>query len=40
MHDNTIDRTTNGSGFVTNYTVEELQKFDAGSWFGAAQLYE
>ncbi len=33
MHDNTVDRTTNGKGFVHSYTLSELQKLDAGSWF-------
>ncbi|HSG32420.1 MAG TPA: glycerophosphodiester phosphodiesterase [Thermodesulfobacteriota bacterium] len=30
MHDDTIDRTTNGSGNVNNYTLSELKEFDAG----------
>lgn len=29
IHDETIDRTTNGKGFVKDYTLAELQKFDA-----------
>lgn len=33
IHDATIDRTTNGSGAVSELTVEELKAFDAGSWF-------
>lgn len=33
IHDGTIDRTTDGSGAVNEMTVEELQAFDAGSWF-------
>ena len=33
IHDETIDRTTNGSGQVEDYTLAELQNFDAGSWF-------
>ena len=28
MHDETIDRTTNGKGKVSNYTYQELLKFD------------
>ena len=35
MHDETIDRTTNGTGPVTNYTLTELRCLDAGAWFGA-----
>lgn len=33
LHDSDVDRTTNGSGDVSNFTLEELQKLDAGSWF-------
>ena len=33
IHDETLDRTTNGSGEVSQFTLEELQKLDAGSWF-------
>ncbi len=29
IHDETIDRTTNGKGYVVDYTYEELSKFDA-----------
>ncbi|MEY8000758.1 glycerophosphodiester phosphodiesterase [Clostridium sp. Mt-5] len=29
-HDETIDRTTNGSGFIRNHTYEEIRKFNAG----------
>ncbi|WP_173915474.1 glycerophosphodiester phosphodiesterase [Halobacillus sp. Marseille-Q1614] len=34
IHDTTLDRTTDGSGNVGDFTYEELQKLDAGSWFG------
>ncbi|MDZ7756391.1 glycerophosphodiester phosphodiesterase [Rhodohalobacter sp.] len=34
IHDETLDRTTNGTGKVVDYTFEELAKLDAGSWFG------
>lgn len=33
IHDDTIDRTTNGRGKVADYTLKELKQFDAGSWF-------
>ena len=33
IHDPTLDRTTDGSGFVRAMTVAELKRFDAGSWF-------
>ena len=33
MHDVTVDRTTNGKGRVTDLTLAEIQKLDAGSWF-------
>lgn len=33
IHDQTVDRTTNSKGRVIDFTLEEVQKFDAGSWF-------
>jgi glycerophosphoryl diester phosphodiesterase len=33
IHDDTVDRTTNGIGPVHNFNLKELQKLDAGSWF-------
>ncbi|GAX47963.1 glycerophosphodiester phosphodiesterase family protein [Pseudolactococcus reticulitermitis] len=35
IHDESIDRTTNGTGLVRNLTFSELQQFSAGSWFSA-----
>src|SRR5206468_434819 len=32
IHDDTVDRTTDGSGPVTNHTLAALQTLDAGSW--------
>ena len=31
IHDATVDRTTNGTGYVKNLTLSELQKLDAGN---------
>jgi glycerophosphoryl diester phosphodiesterase len=33
FHDLKVDRTTNGTGFVHDFTLEELKELDAGSWF-------
>jgi glycerophosphoryl diester phosphodiesterase len=33
IHDDTLDRTTNGKGPVQKYTLAELRRLDAGSWF-------
>ncbi len=33
IHDQTVDRTTNGTGLVSSYTLEELRRFDAGYRF-------
>lgn len=33
MHDSTVDRTTNGNGEVSSFTLSDLKKLDAGSWF-------
>ena len=33
IHDDTLDRTTNGSGPVAEHTLEELLRLDAGAWF-------
>lgn len=32
IHDHLVDRTTDGSGLVREFTMAELQRFDAGSW--------
>lgn len=34
VHDETLDRTTDGSGPVADRTLAELRQLDAGSWFG------
>ncbi len=33
MHDDTVDRTTNGHGFVHDMTLEQLEHLEAGLWF-------
>ena len=33
LHDDTFDRTTNGSGLAINYDYEKIKKFDAGKFF-------
>src|SRR6266436_9009065 len=35
LHDDTLERTTNGRGPVSSKTLEQLRKLDAGSWFKA-----
>jgi glycerophosphoryl diester phosphodiesterase len=34
MHDATVDRTTNGTGPVSALTLAQVQRLDAGRWFG------
>lgn len=33
MHDESVERTTNGTGLITRMTAAEIAKLDAGSWF-------
>ncbi|TXK17332.1 glycerophosphodiester phosphodiesterase family protein [Homoserinibacter sp. GY 40078] len=33
MHDDTVDRTTDGRGAVADLTVDEIRALDAGSWY-------
>ena len=35
IHDDTVDRTTDGTGTVANMTATELDELDAGSWQGS-----
>src|SRR5688572_11167984 len=35
IHDETLDRTTNGHGLVRDHSLAELKRLDAGAWFGA-----
>ncbi len=34
FHDETLDRTTNGSGNIADKTLEELKELDCGGWYG------
>jgi len=40
IHDETLDRTTNGTGLVCDYPYDYLKTLDAGSWFNLAFLGE
>ncbi|GAA0322455.1 glycerophosphodiester phosphodiesterase [Bacillus carboniphilus] len=33
IHDETVDRTTNGTGYIRDLTLTEIKRLDAGSWF-------
>jgi len=35
IHDATLERTTDGRGLVSEYTLSELKELDAGSWFSS-----
>lgn len=36
MHDEKVDRTTDGTGFVKDMTLAEIKQLDAGTWFNEA----
>ncbi|MBW4080611.1 glycerophosphodiester phosphodiesterase family protein [Paenibacillus sp. S150] len=36
IHDESVNRTTNGKGYVKNMTLEQITRLDAGSWFNKA----
>ena len=36
LHDRTLQRTTTGNGIARKYSLQELSKYDAGSWFEPA----
>ncbi|WP_342577800.1 glycerophosphodiester phosphodiesterase family protein [Psychrobacillus sp. FSL K6-2843] len=36
MHDEKVDRTTDGEGLVKDFTLEELKELNAGKWFNDA----
>src|SRR3954447_6438323 len=33
IHDETVDRTSNGTGTVSELTLEQIRRLDAGKWF-------
>ena len=35
VHDTTVDRTSDGTGRVDSFTLDELRRLDFGSWFGS-----
>jgi glycerophosphoryl diester phosphodiesterase len=39
-HDPTIDRTTNGNGYIVEMEADEIKRFDAGGWFSQAYAGE
>ncbi|MRN51691.1 glycerophosphodiester phosphodiesterase [Paenibacillus monticola] len=36
IHDEALSRTTDGTGYIKDKTLQEVLEVDAGSWFGAA----
>lgn len=40
MHDDLVDRTTNGNGPVAEKALADVKQLDAGRWFGAAFIGE
>ncbi|WNS45269.1 glycerophosphodiester phosphodiesterase family protein [Paenibacillus sp. MMS20-IR301] len=36
IHDDTVNRTTNGKGYVKNMSLEQIRQLDAGTWFNEA----
>lgn len=36
MHDDTVERTTDGTGDIGDLTLAQIQQLDAGSWFSSA----
>jgi glycerophosphoryl diester phosphodiesterase len=40
IHDHTLERTTNGQGFVSDCDLSELALLDAGSWYSDAYIGE
>ncbi len=40
IHDLTVDRTTNGTGYVSDFTLQDIKALDAGSWFSPVFRHE
>lgn len=40
IHDETVDRTTNGKGAIQTMTLAEVRRLDAGSWFASEFMGE
>jgi glycerophosphoryl diester phosphodiesterase len=40
LHDETVDRTTNGQGHVHQMALSEIRRLDAGSWFASEFMSE
>ncbi|MFY3793295.1 glycerophosphodiester phosphodiesterase [Ureibacillus sp. MALMAid1270] len=40
IHDSTLNRTTNGNGYISDYTLKQLKSLDAGSWYGKEYVGE
>ncbi len=40
IHDETLERTTNGRGRVADLTLDQIRRFDAGRWFSPAFVGE
>ncbi|WP_150271754.1 glycerophosphodiester phosphodiesterase family protein [Paenibacillus tepidiphilus] len=36
IHDDTVNRTTDGKGYVRNMTLQQIKQLDAGTWFNEA----
>jgi glycerophosphoryl diester phosphodiesterase len=40
IHDETLDRTTSGTGYIAEKTFDEIRSFDAGKWFSVTFSHE
>ncbi|WP_052461883.1 glycerophosphodiester phosphodiesterase [Sporosarcina koreensis] len=40
IHDETLQRTTDGTGYVRDFTLTQLKRLDAGSWFAPSYSQE